>query len=146
MFGGKEKNVRVPSAPERRNETVIGSDSTFTGSLAGQGTVHVDGRFRGETLASDCLVLGRTGDVEADVEVREAVIAGRVTGKLFASERVVLQSGSHVEGDVYTGSLVIEEGVYFNGRSVMNEGAQSSIRRDEDSRRREIPDLEIVSK
>lgn len=146
MFGGKERSVRAPSSPERRHDTVIGPDSTFAGSLSGQGTVRVDGRFRGETLTSDCIVLGQTGNVEADVEVREAIIAGRVTGKVYASERVVLQSGSHVEGDIYTGSLIIEEGVYFNGRCVMSDRGQGQARREEESHRRDVPDLEIVGK
>jgi cytoskeletal protein CcmA (bactofilin family) len=38
----------------------------------------------------------------------------------------VLQSGSHLEGDVFTNSLVIEEGVYFNGRCVMSNQADVS--------------------
>ena len=124
MFGSKERAPRVTTPTESRLDTIIGPDSTFTGSLSGQGTVRVDGRFRGEMIASDCLILGKTGDVEADVEVREAVIAGRITGKVYASDRVLLQSGSRLEGDVYTNSLVIEEGVYFNGRCVMNDQAE----------------------
>jgi cytoskeletal protein CcmA (bactofilin family) len=127
MFGSKDRTLRG-TAPERGLDTVIGPESTFTGSLTGQGTVRVDGRFRGEILTSDSLILGKSGDVEADVEVREALIAGRVTGKVFASERVVLQAGSHLEGDVFTNSLVIEEGVYFNGRCVMSN--QADVRRE----------------
>jgi cytoskeletal protein CcmA (bactofilin family) len=146
MFGGKERNVRVPALPERRHETVIGPDSIFTGSLNGQGTVRVDGRFRGEMLTSDSLILGPTGDLEADVEVREAVIAGRVTGKLFASERVLLQTGSRVEGDIYTGSLMIEERVYFNGRCVMNDRTQTQAMREDQEGHHERPDLEVIGK
>jgi cytoskeletal protein CcmA (bactofilin family) len=145
MFGSKDRNLRAPSPTESRLDTVIGPDSTFTGSLSGQGTVRVDGRFRGEMIASDCLILGKSGDVEADVEVREAVVAGRVTGKIYASDRVVLQSGSHLEGDVYTNSLVIEEGVFFNGRCVMNDQAEARPRVDSvgDSHGRDRQDIEM---
>ena len=45
---------------------------------------------------------------------------GRVRGKVTGHRRIELRKGAGVEGSLTTQSLVIEEGVFFQGFSQMN--------------------------
>jgi len=49
------------------------------------------------------------------------IIFGRVMGSV-AGRRVSLQSTSHVEGDVHHQALILEQGAFFEGKSVRSEG------------------------
>jgi len=95
--------------------SVIGEGSVFEGAFKVTGNLRVDGQFSGKLDISETLVVGKTGQVDAEVRVRNAVIAGTIKGDLNASEKITLQSGSRLEGEMVTSKLVIEEGVSFQG-------------------------------
>jgi cytoskeletal protein CcmA (bactofilin family) len=95
--------------------SVIGEGSVFEGAFKVTGNLRVDGQFTGKLQISETLVVGKTGQVDAEVRVRNAVIAGTIKGDLNASEKITLQSGSRLEGEMVTSKLVIEEGVSFQG-------------------------------
>jgi cytoskeletal protein CcmA (bactofilin family) len=95
--------------------SVIGENSSFDGTFEVTGNLRVDGTFKGEINVSETLVVGKHGQVDADVKTRSAVVAGTIKGNLQASEKITLQSGSHLEGEMVTSKLVIEEGVSFQG-------------------------------
>ena len=95
--------------------SVIGEGSVFEGAFKVTGNLRVDGQFTGKLQISETLVVGKTGQVDAEVRVRNAVVAGTIKGDLNASEKITLQSGSRLEGEMVTSKLVIEEGVSFQG-------------------------------
>lgn len=95
--------------------SVIGEGSVFEGAFKVTGNLRVDGQFSGKLQISETLVVGKTGQVDAEVRVRSAVVAGTIKGDLNASEKITLQSGSRLEGEMVTSKLVIEEGVSFQG-------------------------------
>lgn len=95
--------------------SVIGEGSVFEGEFKVTGNLRVDGQFNGKLNISETLVVGKNGQVDAEVKVRSAVIAGTIKGDLNASEKITLQSGSRLEGEMVTSKLVIEEGVSFQG-------------------------------
>ncbi len=104
-----------------RLNSILGDSSQMTGAMQIQGSVRIDGEFDGELVASETIVVGRTGLAKAELEAREVVVAGRVHGKLIGTERVELQEGAHVEGEITTPSFIIADGVFFNGSCSMNE-------------------------
>jgi len=95
--------------------SILGEGSSFKGNIRVQGSMRIDGEFEGNLTVTESLVIGKGGTVKAEIEVGEAVVAGRVIGRIRASERVELQTGSRMEGDVYTQSFMIEDGVFFRG-------------------------------
>ena len=95
--------------------SVIGEGSVFEGAFQVTGNLRVDGQFSGKLQISETLVVGNSGQVDAEVRVRNAVVAGTIKGDLNASEKITLQSGSRLEGEMVTSKLVIEEGVSFQG-------------------------------
>lgn len=95
--------------------TIIGKDTTITGNLDVKGALRVDGAVKGKIVCSDCVTVGATGVVEAEVEADSAIIAGHMIGNVHATDKIELQSKCEMEGDLRTKSLVIEEGAVFCG-------------------------------
>lgn len=143
MFGNKptkevdvrETPTRAPErAPERpmsepldqKTSSVFARGARMNGTLRCEGSVRIDGEFDGNLETGDVLVIGKEGIVRANVKVKRAIIGGRLEGNIHASGKVELQSGCEVMGEVETPSLVIEEGVVFEGTCKM--GAKSPSR------------------
>lgn len=100
--------------------SIIGAGSTFSGVLNVQGGLRVDGLVDGEVSVSATLTVGHEGRIKGDIKVAQAVIGGTINGTVRAENQLELQNGSRVEGDIFTRSLVIEEGVFFQGHCSMS--------------------------
>ena len=95
--------------------TIIGKDSKIEGVLEVEGGLRVDGTVKGKISATDMLSVGDSGVIEAEVNVKTAVIGGKVIGNILAHERIELQAKAVVEGDIHTKNLIVEEGAVFHG-------------------------------
>ncbi len=102
--------------------TLLGRGATFEGKLTFEGTVRIDGRFRGEVFSDDVLVIGEGAIVEAEIDIGEVIIQGTVIGNVKAKRSIEIHAPGRVKGDLHTPSLQIDKGVVFEGRSFM-EGA-----------------------
>ena len=109
------------AAGDTRINTVIGEGTAFSGTMKIEGSILINGEFEGTLTASETLVVGKTGNVRAGLNVREATVSGKVKGKIVARDRVELQTGARLEGDVFAKSFMIEEGVFFQGNCSMGE-------------------------
>jgi len=101
--------------------TIIGKDTVFNGTLDVKGALRIDGTVKGRILCSDCVTVGATGVVEAEIEADSAIIAGRMVGNVDTVEKIELQAKCEMEGDLKTKSLVIEQGAVFCGACNMKE-------------------------
>jgi len=102
--------------------TLLGRGATFEGKLTFEGTVRIDGRFRGEVFSDDVLVIGEGAIVEAEIDIGEVIVQGTVMGNIKAKRSIEIHAPGRVKGDIHTPSLQIDKGVVFEGRSFM-EGA-----------------------
>lgn len=102
--------------------TIIGKDTIINGTLEIKGALRVDGTVKGKIISSDCVTIGSTGYVEADIESASAIIAGRMNGNIVTSEKIELQAKCEMDGDLKTKSLVIEQGATFCGSCNMKGG------------------------
>jgi cytoskeletal protein CcmA (bactofilin family) len=91
-----KKKERLSTGGDNLN-AFIGEGTTFKGNLSFQGTVRVDGRLEGEILTKDTLVVGKTAEI----------------------------SGARLHGNIRTPSLVIAEGVIFEGSCTMGKKPES---------------------
>lgn len=107
------------SAPDQASTSVIDQGCELEGRLTFAGTLVLNGKFRGELFSSDTLLVGETGQAEAEVQVGVAIVSGQITGNIIARERVELRRTARVYGDIVTPVLVLEEGVVFDGRCKM---------------------------
>jgi len=115
MFGsrfGKKKTDAVSG--------FLGSQTEFTGKLSFSGVVHLDGNFEGEIISRGILVVGSESVVRAQIHSNVLKIAGEVRGDLTATEKIELYPPAKVFGNIRTPSLVVEEGVIFEGTCRMS--------------------------
>ena len=111
MFGKDEDPGGKPVATggDARSTSILAQGCTFKGEVHIQGVFRVEGDFDGTIRTPEQLVIGKTGVVRGDIQVKNAIIGGRVVGNITAETKIELQSGSHVEGDIRTRRLVIDE-------------------------------------
>lgn len=107
-------------------DSMLGSGSLCTGSIKVEGGLRIDGTVDGEVLVSGSLTVGREGVITGDVTVGQAIVGGTIRGTVRAEQQLELQSGSRLEGDIYTTSLIIEDGVFFEGQCRMTSGGTPS--------------------
>jgi cytoskeletal protein CcmA (bactofilin family) len=99
--------------------TIIGPGTEFEGKINVPHSVRIDGSFKGKIETSEILTVGTTGNVEADIIAKSAIIAGKVTGNLSVEDRVELAANSSLHGDLKTRDLIINEGAVFHGNCSM---------------------------
>lgn len=100
--------------------TIIGKGSSIDGTLKVESTLRVDGRVKGNVTTSESLVIGKEGNINGEVVVRNAILGGKLKGKLTAAGKVVLESRSVFRGELKTSKLVIDEGAIFEGNCSMS--------------------------
>ena len=104
----------------------IDQGSEFEGKLSFKDTVRIDGRFSGEISSENTLIVGESGEIEANIKSRTVAVSGSVMGNVNASSKVVVHKTGRIEGDIETTSIVIEEGAVINGAIRMGKGGSQS--------------------
>ena len=105
--------------------TIIGKETTITGTVDVKGGLRVDGTVKGKVICSDCVTIGSTGTVDAEIESDSAIIAGKMVGNVVTTDKIELQANCQMDGDLSTKSLVIEEGAMFCGACNMKNSPPS---------------------
>ena len=71
---------------ERKEEeevrAFLGKGAEFTGKLMFNGSVRIDGDFKGDIFGSGTLVIGEGAEVEADIHVDSVLVSGEVRGQI----------------------------------------------------------------
>ena len=107
---------------------VIEKGCDFEGKLCFEGTLRIGGSFRGEIYTNDVLVIGEGAVVNAEIEAGTIIINGEVTGNIVAKHRVEIHRPAVFRGNIVTPSLMVDEGVIFEGSSKMVTPKASSVK------------------
>ncbi len=97
----------------------IDQGSEFEGKLSFRDTVRIDGRFQGEISSENTLIVGESGEIQANIDSNTVIVSGTVVGNIKAARKVVLHKTSNVDGDIDTASLIVEDGATLRGRVKM---------------------------
>jgi cytoskeletal protein CcmA (bactofilin family) len=124
MFKKSSAQPDPAPRPERQEQSFLQSGVRLEGELEVAGDLRIEGSAKGVINVRGVLMIGPKASVEGDLKGREVVIHGRVGGTLRAVERIHLAKGAKVKGDLYCRSLVIDEGVHFEGHSHMDAGME----------------------
>ncbi len=114
MFRTKSGQDKV----DNQLESMIGTESSFQGTLRSKGSIRIDGKVEGG-ISAEGVILGERGEVQGDISARTVVIGGKVTGNIHATESLELLSKSQVFGDLHAPQLLIAEGAIFEGSCLM---------------------------
>jgi cytoskeletal protein CcmA (bactofilin family) len=94
--------------------------------------LRADGRITGKIYSEKGrLMVGDTGNIEADIDVGVASISGTVSGTLNASVKVEIHSTGRFYGNIHSPALIIEEGAVFEGNCAMAGTAGRPVHRAE---------------
>lgn len=96
--------------------TVLFPDSSISGRLSYDLPVKIDSRFTGEVKASDLLVVGVHGFVEARVAARSLQVEGKLIGSVQVAGCFEIMPGGHFKGDARAGELKVHPGAIFDGQ------------------------------
>ena len=114
------KNSTSPTTNAGGFNAILDRGSEFEGKLTFEGTVRIDGKFKGDIFSDSHMVIGESGRVEGTATVGSISISGNFIGDVRAKTKIELHKGAIVKGDIYTPSLTIEDGVKFDGRAIMD--------------------------
>ena len=102
----REDNARIA--------TVIGKGSKVVANCQIEGRIRVEGDLKGQ-VTSNGVVIGASGEVEADIKTGEATIDGKLVGNMEATDSIRLGKNSVVIGEIKSSRLFVEEGAVLKG-------------------------------
>jgi len=115
-----KRNGRTTAAVKSSDlSAFIDEASEIDGKYTFSGTVMINGKFKGEIVSNDTLIVGEKAVIHATIRAGTVLISGEVVGDVFGSERVELRGTGRVFGDVEAPVIVVEEGVLFEGHCRM---------------------------
>ena len=98
---------------------LIDKGCSIQGKLAFDGTVQINGDFRGEIVSDGTLIIGPEARVEGNVSVGSIIVEGSVHGQVDAKNRIELRSGSKMIADIKSPAFVVDSGATFHGTCAM---------------------------
>jgi len=112
---------RSPKLPTKTNglTAFLDEGSEIEGRYTFSGVALLNGKFKGEIVSTDTLIIGEKAVVNATVRAGAVVISGELVGGLLATERVEMLKSARVVADVEAPVVVMEEGVVFEGHCRM---------------------------
>ena len=108
MFGKKGKE-------EEEIRAFLGKGSEFNGKLMFNGSVRIDGDFKGSIFGNGTLVIGEGAEIEADIRVDSVMVSGEMRGQIDVKKKILIYSTGKVTGDLNTPVISVEEGAFFEG-------------------------------
>jgi len=97
----------------------IGKGMRMEGKLVFDGSVRIEGHYKGEIESGGILLVVEGALIEGEVRVSTVIVSGEIRGLISAGTRVELKSPCRVIGDIKTPNLLMDEGVVFEGNCVM---------------------------
>ena len=126
-----------PSSPTARTLACLGATIVVKGEISSDEDLQIDGKVEGNiSLRGHRLTVGRTAQLNSEINAREAIVYGNASGNLRARDRVEIKRDGQVIGDITTTRISIEDGAYFKGH-IEIERVQSSVQESKETE--EIP-------
>jgi len=113
------------SVGRRRRATsdgaVIGTSIVVKGDISGSENLLIQGRVEGNVdLEEHTIVVGESGDVEANLNGNHVEVEGQVEGDITGRDRITIRATGRVKGDIKAPKVVLEEGSQFRGSVEMD--------------------------
>jgi len=115
------KNLIGNFVMKKRDEinAFLGKDTEFEGKLSFKGAVRIDGHFTGEIFTEGTLIVGELAVIGSNIHVSHIIISGEIRGNIIADNRIEIHAPGKVFGNIQAPTVVIEEGVIFEGNCRM---------------------------
>ncbi len=127
MFGSKKPQTVVTAVSNTKPETIIGSNTSFVGTIKSDGNMRIDGTVEGDIEVLGNLIIGETGRVIATIKSQNCHVSGAVRGEITVVDQLEISPTGKVWGDIMTSALHIEPGGLFRGQSTMSANAEEPL-------------------
>ena len=97
----------------------LGGGTIVEGTIRANNSVRIDGTLKGTLICKNTVTVGINGEIEGEVEAKNAIIGGKINGKIKVAEKLVLESKSTLVGELKASKLIIDDGAVFEGTSKM---------------------------
>lgn len=120
MFSNKKNEKKLNDI-----STLIGEETTFTGTLEVKSSIRIDGQVNGDVICDGDVTIGKNGHVENQLKARNLFIAGTLKGNVTVKEKIHVYDTGSLNGRAEMTTIIIEENGQFHGESIMRGQAQS---------------------
>jgi cytoskeletal protein CcmA (bactofilin family) len=107
-------------------ETVVGDGASVEGTVRSDRSIRVRGAVQGEIESKQRVVVEESARVQARISAEYVTVLGEVNGAIDSQGRVEIASTGRVTGEVTAGTLVIQEGAFFEGQLKMSSNRDST--------------------
>jgi cytoskeletal protein CcmA (bactofilin family) len=124
---------RVPQSSGRASfgnsdvQSVIGPQTSFSGTLRSETAIRILGAVDGEIISSQSIAIEESAQVKAKMTGETITVAGEVTGEIQCVGRVEILPSGRVHGEIQAGTLVMQEGAFFEGNLKMGTGGEATV-------------------
>lgn len=115
-------NTKIGGAGELSG--YIGPGTEVNGEIKFADTLRVDGKITGKVVSENELIVGESGEIDAEIEVGSVSVTGKISGTAKVKNRIEIHRNGTVLADLRLNgpSLVIEEGGILEGTVDMGQG------------------------
>lgn len=103
----------APSTGEEK--TFIGRGVIIKGELISEEDMIIEGKVEGKVETKKGVIVGKNGNVEAEIKANEIRIMGKVTGDVHATTRIEIVPSGALFGNIFSPRVAISEGAIFKG-------------------------------
>ena len=97
-------------------DTVVGPSVKVEGDFSSEGNMVIKGDVTGSVTTSKLLTAEEGSTIMANVQARDAVIAGRVKGNVAVADQLEITNTAQIMGDISCSVLVVEAGAQMSGK------------------------------
>jgi cytoskeletal protein CcmA (bactofilin family) len=108
--------------------SLVDRHSAFDGNFRSQRDLRVEGELKGNVTCEGTLFVSEGATIAASVEAEHVTVAGELTGEVRCRGRLQILPSGRVRASVSTGSLVIQEGAFYEGQLEMAGVELSALR------------------
>lgn len=114
-----EPSAAPVSTSGSKIETVVGPNCHMHGTIQSDGGIRIDGVFQGDIDTTGNLIIGESARVIAEINANNISVSGQVKGNISGNRVEILETGK-VWGDLKVNSLLLNEGAYLRGQTMMH--------------------------
>ncbi len=97
--------------------TIISEGSSIDGNLTYKGTVHLDGKFKGN-IKADKVIMGKNGSFNGTMVAENVTISGSVKGDI-QSQVLIIKAGSKIAARIQYEQIQMQPGALVTGELVL---------------------------
>ena len=72
----------------------LGGGTVVDGTVRTNNSIRIDGKIKGKLICKNTLTVGVNGEVQGEIEAKNAIVGGKIKGKIKVEEKLVLESKS----------------------------------------------------